>query len=64
MKADGRYERIFAAYGTTSTAGDKKPAHDGLAIPAPGAAVDGALLHRAAVFQLCFLTFGFAFLFQ
>lgn len=24
MKADGRYERIFAAYGTTSTAGDKK----------------------------------------
>lgn len=31
MKADGRYERIFAAYGTTSTAGDKKPAHDGLA---------------------------------
>ena len=56
MKADGRYERIFAAYGTTSTAGDKKPAHDGLAlIPAPGeAAVDGALLHRAAVFSSAF----------
>ena len=64
-EADGRYERILPPMAPPLLPETKKPAHDGLKslIPAPREPqwMERYFIARCR-FQLCFLTFGFAFL--